>query len=79
MISEGRLQESLRYALRGANRVTGGNLLVDGDGRVLPGGLADVAIDTTGNPEALELALRLARREVDLKSTQAARRSGSGI
>ena len=43
------------------------NLSVIVDGRTLPGGLADVVIDTTGNPEALELALRLARREVHLK------------
>ena len=53
------------------------NLSVDGDGRALPGGLADVVIDTTGNPEALELALRLARREVHLKSTHG--RSSVGL
>ena len=39
-------------------------------------GLADVVIDTTGSPAGLELAVRLARHEVHLKSThgqQAAR------
>jgi threonine dehydrogenase-like Zn-dependent dehydrogenase len=43
--------------------------LVEGGGTALPDGLADVVIDTTGNPEAFELAIRLARREVHLKST----------
>ena len=40
----------------------------DGD-EAIPSALADVVVDTTGNPRALELALRLARREVHLKST----------
>jgi len=51
--------------------------LVDGDGEALPDNLADVVIDTTGNPEALELATRLARREVHLKSTHG--RSSAGL
>ena len=42
---------------------TSGRLL-DTDGTNLEDQLADVVIDTTGNPEALELAVRLARREV---------------
>jgi threonine dehydrogenase-like Zn-dependent dehydrogenase len=42
---------------------------VDGDGAALGDRLADVVIDTTGNPEGLALAVRLARREVHLKST----------
>ncbi len=43
--------------------------LVDGQGDSLPDGMADVVIDTTGNPQAFELAIRLATREVHLKST----------
>ncbi len=39
------------------------------EGNELPSGLADVIVDTTGSPSGLELALRLARREVHLKST----------
>lgn len=42
---------------------------VEKDGESLPDGLADVVIDTTGNPQALDLAIRLATREVHLKST----------
>jgi len=42
---------------------------VEGDGASLPDGLADVVVDTTGAPEGLRLALRLARREVHMKST----------
>ncbi|MEZ5989103.1 MAG: alcohol dehydrogenase catalytic domain-containing protein [Planctomycetota bacterium] len=41
----------------------------DGDGAALPDGLADVVVDTTGSPEGLALACRLARRTVHLKST----------
>lgn len=44
------------------------HLVVD-NGAGLPDDLADVVIDSTGNPEALPLALRLAKREVHLKST----------
>jgi threonine dehydrogenase-like Zn-dependent dehydrogenase len=44
-------------------------LLVGDSGEGLPTDLADVVIDTTGNPEALSLALDLARREVHVKST----------
>ena len=44
-------------------------VLSAGDGAALADGLADVVIDTTGNPEGLDLAVRLARREVHLKST----------
>ena len=44
-------------------------LLVEDPGKGLPGDLADVVIDTTGNPEALPVALSLARREVHVKST----------
>jgi len=40
-----------------------------GAGGPLEPRLADVVIDTTGDPRGLELALRLARREVHLKST----------
>ena len=43
--------------------------LVEGNGEALPDNIADVVIDTTGNPDALVLATRLARREVHLKST----------
>lgn len=42
---------------------------VDGDASALADASADVVIDTTGNPDALPLALRLARREVHVKST----------
>jgi threonine dehydrogenase-like Zn-dependent dehydrogenase len=42
---------------------------VNGDGGHLDDQLADIVIDTTGNPQGLELAIRLARREVHLKST----------
>lgn len=42
---------------------------VQGGGADLPDGLADIVVDTTGNPAGLELALRLARHEVHLKST----------
>jgi threonine dehydrogenase-like Zn-dependent dehydrogenase len=44
-------------------------LLSRGRGDSLPDGLADVVIDTTASPAGLELAVRLARREVHLKST----------
>jgi len=44
-------------------------LLSSGRGASLPDGLADVVIDTTASPVGLELAVRLARREVHLKST----------
>ncbi|TAH34347.1 MAG: hypothetical protein EYC70_15480 [Planctomycetota bacterium] len=44
-------------------------VLAEGDGAALPDGLAEVVIDTTGNPQGLELAVRLAKREVHLKST----------
>lgn len=43
--------------------------LVEGNGEAIPENIADVVIDTTGNPDALALASRLARREVHLKST----------
>lgn len=36
----------------------------------------DVVVDTTGNPEGLELAVRLARREVHLKSTHGREAAG---
>lgn len=49
----------------GADRV----VRVEGDGSGLEDRLADVVIDTTGHPEGLALAVRLARREVHLKST----------
>jgi threonine dehydrogenase-like Zn-dependent dehydrogenase len=52
--------------------------LVDGEGDRLPAGLADVVIDTTGNPKAFELAIRLARREVHLKSTHGQPSAGLG-
>lgn len=42
---------------------------IEGDGREIADGIADVVVDTTGNPDALELAIRLARREVHVKST----------
>jgi threonine dehydrogenase-like Zn-dependent dehydrogenase len=51
---------------------------VEGAGDALPDGLADVVIDTSGNPEALALALRLARREVHLKSTHGRPSAGIG-
>lgn len=44
-------------------------LRVQGAGDALPDGLAEIVIDTTGHPSGLELALRLARREVHLKTT----------
>ncbi len=46
-----------------------GGAIVDGDGTSLGENTHDVVIDTTGNPDALALALRLARREVHVKST----------
>ncbi len=52
--------------------------LVEGDGGALPDRIADVVIDTTGNPDALELATRLASREVHLKSTHGQRSVGLG-
>ncbi|MFY9343938.1 MAG: alcohol dehydrogenase catalytic domain-containing protein [Planctomycetota bacterium] len=39
------------------------------DGAEVPAGAFDVVIDTTGNPAGLATAVRLARREVHLKST----------
>lgn len=42
---------------------------IDGDGGKLADASFDVVFDTTGNPDALSLAVRLARREVHLKST----------
>ncbi len=44
-------------------------LEVEGEGSGLLAGLAEVVVDATGNPGALDLALRLARREVHVKST----------
>jgi len=49
---------------------------VEGNADALPDELADVVIDTTGNPDALDLAARLARREVHLKSTHGREASG---
>lgn len=49
----------------GADRVQ----VVDDRASELPEGAFDAVIDTTGNPEALATAVRLARREVHLKST----------
>jgi threonine dehydrogenase-like Zn-dependent dehydrogenase len=43
--------------------------LSSGRGASLPDRIADAVIDTTGSPVGLELAVRLARREVHLKST----------
>lgn len=51
--------------------------VVEGDGSALADGAFDVVFDTTGNPEALPLALRLARREVHLKSTHG--RASAGL
>ncbi|MCA3010540.1 MAG: alcohol dehydrogenase catalytic domain-containing protein [Phycisphaerales bacterium] len=45
---------------------TEAHLLADG---APPDGAFDVVIDTTGNPDGLRTAIRLARREVHLKST----------
>lgn len=42
---------------------------VTGDTRQLRDGMFDRVVDTTGRPSGLELALRIARREVHLKST----------
>ncbi len=42
---------------------------MQGDGAALPDAMADVVVDTTGQPSGLQLALRLARREAHLKST----------
>lgn len=44
-------------------------LRVDGDGAALPDALADLVVDTSGSASGFELALRLARRELHLKST----------
>ena len=44
-------------------------LISSGRGDSLPDGLADVVIDTTASRAGLELAVRLAEREVHLKST----------
>ena len=44
-------------------------LVVEGGGESLAGPLADVVIDTTGNPQGVELAIRLARQELHLKTT----------
>ncbi len=44
-------------------------VVVTGDGESLDSGLADVVVDTTASPAGLELALRLAAREVHVKST----------
>jgi threonine dehydrogenase-like Zn-dependent dehydrogenase len=43
--------------------------LVAPEGEGLPLPFADVVVDTTGSPDGLRLAARLARREVHLKST----------
>jgi len=61
-----RRQEMLDLAMElGADR----GLLVGDSGDDLLSGLADVVIDTTGTPEGLDLAVRIAGREVHLKST----------
>lgn len=52
--------------------------LVEGNGEAIPENIADVVIDTTGNPDALALATRLARREVHLKSTHGRASVGLG-
>ena len=51
-------------------------MAVNGDGALLRDHLADVVIDTTGNADGLDLAVRLARREVHLKSTHGRPASG---
>lgn len=60
-----------RPALAALSRALGADdtTLVEGDGGNLRDGLVDVVIDTTGTPAGLDLAIRLARREVHLKST----------
>ncbi|MEQ8768757.1 MAG: alcohol dehydrogenase catalytic domain-containing protein [Planctomycetota bacterium] len=50
---------------------------VEGSGDALPSELADIVIDTTGSPTGFELALRLARSEVHLKSTHGQPSGGS--
>ncbi len=59
---------SRRPALRDLARQCGADdtPAFDDDG---PVGLADIVVDTTGSPEGLVTAVRLARREVHLKST----------
>jgi threonine dehydrogenase-like Zn-dependent dehydrogenase len=47
-----------------------------GAGDDLEDGLADIVIDTTASPEGLDLAVRLAAREVHLKSTHGQRAAG---
>lgn len=44
-------------------------IVVEGEGSGLADGAFDLVFDTTGNPAALPIAIRLARREVHLKST----------
>ncbi len=59
----------------GADRVE----VVDGDeGAPLPDASFDVVFDTTGSPAGLATALRLARREVHLKSTHGRPAAGLG-
>ena len=58
-----RMEERARSL--GADRVE----VADDQSSTLPDRAFDAVIDTTGNPAALPVALRLARREVHLKST----------
>ena len=51
--------------------------VIDDRGTAFAEGAFDVVFDTTGNPDALALATRLARREVHLKSTHG--RSSCGL
>jgi threonine dehydrogenase-like Zn-dependent dehydrogenase len=53
-------------------------VLVDGNARQLQDGMFDRVVDTTGTPSGLELALRIARREVHLKSTHGQPSAGLG-
>ncbi len=57
--------------LRSLSREFGADEVIEvvGEGENHTEPVADVVIDTTGNPKGLELALRLANREVHLKST----------
>ncbi|MBL8735069.1 MAG: alcohol dehydrogenase catalytic domain-containing protein [Planctomycetes bacterium] len=52
--------------------------VVDDRASDLPDGAFDAVLDTTGNPDALATAVRLARREVHLKSTHGQPSCGLG-
>jgi threonine dehydrogenase-like Zn-dependent dehydrogenase len=58
-----------RPELRALARRLGADDAIDARAAAATSNIADVVIDTTGNPKGLDLAIQLARKEVHIKST----------